>query len=88
MLSSLHMPTELQRVDAAIAALELHRAVRGDAVVETALDALRAKLAGLAVAQMAPADPAQALKLVTILFLDVVGSITLSQRLDPEETPP
>ncbi len=31
-------------------------------------------------------DPAQALKQVGILFLDVVGSTTLTQRLDPEET--
>ena len=79
------MATELQQLEAAITALESQRAVLGDMVVDTALDALRARLAALAKVQPAPADPEQTLKLVTILFLDVVGSTTLSQRLDPEE---
>src|SRR6185295_15917675 len=45
---------------------------------------LKAKLAALAAPPAPPAEPAQALKQVSILFLDVVGSTTLSQHLDPE----
>lgn len=56
----------------------------GDAVVDASVGALRAKLAALAaVANPAP-EPSQTLKQVSILFLDVVGSTTLSQHLDPE----
>jgi class 3 adenylate cyclase len=45
---------------------------------------LRARLAALAVLSPAQSEPAQTVKRVSILFLDVVGSTTLSQRLDPE----
>ena len=47
-------------------------------------EAARAKLATLAGAPTTPPETAQALRQVSILFLDVVGSTTLSQRLDPE----
>lgn len=66
------MSAELQQVQTAIAALESQRALLG---------ALRARLAALT----RPAEPAQQLKQVTILFLDVAGSTTLSQHLDPED---
>lgn len=71
------------QLHATIATLEAQRALLGDAVVDTALAPLRAQLAAL---QAAPAEPAQALRLVSILFMDVVGSTALSRRLDPEET--
>ncbi len=76
------MSDEMARLEAGIAALEAQRALLGDAVVDAALAGLRAKMAALAAP---PAEPVQALKQVTILFLDVVGSTTLSQHLDPEE---
>ena len=44
----------------------------------------RARLAALAVPLTRPADPAQTLRQVSILFLDVVGSTALAQQLDPE----
>ncbi len=53
----------------------------GDSVVDMAVAPLKAKLAALTAP---PAEPAQALKQVSILFLDVVGSTTLAQHLDPE----
>ena len=53
----------------------------GDAVVDMAVAPLKARLAALAAPS---AEPAQVLKQVSILFLDVVGSTTLAQRLDPE----
>ena len=77
------MPTEQQQLEATIAALEGQRGLLGDAVVDMAVAPLRAKLAALA----APVpEPEQSLKQVTILFMDVVGSTALSQRLDPEDT--
>ena len=82
------MRAEVQQLQAAIAAFEAQRSVVGDAMVDMAIAPLRAKLAALT----SPAVPAatipeasQALRQVSILFLDVVGSTTLSQRLDPEE---
>jgi class 3 adenylate cyclase/tetratricopeptide (TPR) repeat protein len=80
------MPTQQQQLEAGIAALEAQRALLGDAVVDMAIAGLRAQLAAL---QPAPAvespEISQILKQVSILFLDVVGSTTLAQQLDPEE---
>ena len=53
----------------------------GDSVVDMAVAPLKVRLAALAAP---PAEPAQVLKQVSILFLDVVGSTTLAQHLDPE----
>ncbi len=77
------MSTEPQQLEAAMVALEAQRTVLGDFAVDTMLAGLRAKLSALS-AQAPPPAPAQALKQVSILFLDVVGSTTLAQRLDPE----
>ena len=62
------MSTEQQQLEAGIHALQAQRALLGDAVVDASVAGLRAKLAAL----------------LSILFLDVVGSTTLSQHLDPE----
>src|SRR5262252_5989583 len=70
--------TEREQLEGGIAALESQRALLGDAVVDTALAALRARLARLEA-------PEQQLKPVTILFTDVAESTRLSQRLDPED---
>lgn len=74
------MASEAQQLLAAIAALEAQRAALGEATVEALLAPARARLAAL----QAAAEGAQALRLVSILFLDVVGSTALSQRLEPE----
>ena len=77
-------PEQLQ-LDAAIAALESQRNLLGSAVVDLALGGLLARRAALI--SGTPAEAAeQALKLVTVLFLDVAGSTQLSQHLDPEDT--
>src|SRR5262249_3548203 len=70
--------TEREELEGGIAALEARRAVLGDAVVDIALAALRARLVRLDV-------PEQQLKPVTILFADVVESTRLSRRLEPED---
>jgi predicted ATPase/class 3 adenylate cyclase len=79
------MASELEQLKAGIASLEAQRSALGDVVVDLALAPLRAKLAALAQAASSSADGAQKLKQVTILFLDVVGSTSLSEKLDPEE---
>jgi predicted ATPase/class 3 adenylate cyclase len=77
------MSGEQKQIEATISALEAQRATLGDAVVETALASLRAKLAALG----PPSDDAsgQIRKQATILFLDIVGSTMMSRDLDPEE---
>ena len=77
-------PEEQQQVRAAILALEAQRAVLGDAVVDMAVAPLTARLAALQAPPAPSADPAQSLRQVSILFLDVVGSTLLAQHLDPE----
>ena len=71
------MSIEKQQLETAINALEAQRSVLGVALVDAALGPLRAKLVAL--------GTAQTLKQVTVLFLDVVGSTTLSQYLDAED---
>ena len=71
-----------QPLRAAIAALEAQRALLGDAVVEAALGPLRERLSQL---QHQATPRGQALRQVSVLFLDVVGSTRLAQRLDPEQ---
>jgi class 3 adenylate cyclase len=90
------LSAEQRQLEAGIAALATQRALLGDAVVDAALAGLQARLAALRAnpaSSSAPASahapepaPTQTLKQVAILFLDVVGSTTLSQHLDPEET--
>ena len=77
------MSSEQQQLEHAIAALEAQRPLLGDSMVEMAVAPLKARFAELLGATTTP-EPAQALKQVSILFLDVVGSTTLSQHLDPE----
>lgn len=76
------MPSEREQLEAGIAALEGQRLLLGDAVVDAAIGGLRAKLTA---SQAAPSESDQRLKQTSILFLDVVGSTALGQRLDPEE---
>lgn len=79
------MSLEHEQLVAAIAALEAQRSLLGDAVVEMAQAPLRARLSGSSDATQPQVPAQQTLKHVTILFLDVVGSTSLSQQLDPEE---
>ncbi len=74
------------QIEAGIAAIEAQRLLLGDAVVDSALAGMHARLASLRATAALDPEPAQTLRQVSILFLDVVGSTTLSQRLDPEET--
>jgi class 3 adenylate cyclase/tetratricopeptide (TPR) repeat protein len=68
-----------ERIAATIAALEAQRGLLGDVVVDTALAPLRHALAALQNAT------AQQLKQVSVLFVDVVGSTAIGQKLAPED---
>jgi class 3 adenylate cyclase/tetratricopeptide (TPR) repeat protein len=76
------MSSEREQLQTSLVALEAQRGVLGNAVVDATLAAVRAKLAAL---DAENPTASQTLKQVTILFLDVVGSTSLSQTLDPEE---
>ena len=75
------MEETAQQIESAIAALEAQRALLGDAVVAMAVAPLQEKLA----ARRHREGAAQQLKTATVLFMDVVGSTQLSERLDPED---
>jgi class 3 adenylate cyclase/tetratricopeptide (TPR) repeat protein len=79
--------TELAQLRASIPSLEAQRAVLGDAVVDAAVNGLRQKIAALeaAAAPAVTAAPAETRRLITILFMDVVGSTTLAEKMDAEE---
>ena len=63
----------------------------GDAIVDPALAALRGQLAALKEQALleeqtaAQAAPVEERRMVTILFIDMVGSTSLAEKLDPEE---
>ena len=75
------MNTSRSDIEAAVAALEAQRALLGDAVVDMALAPLRERLNALDAASSGD----EALRLVSVLFLDVVGSTAMSRGLDPED---
>ncbi len=85
--------TERDRLEQAIHLLETQRDVLGDAVVETALAPLRAKLTALnetlagpgSVDASAPSPFDGERRPVTILFCDVKGSTAMAEKMDPEE---
>lgn len=71
------MPTQQQQLQAAIDAIEAQRELLGPDLLQAALGPLRAKLTALS------GTPSR--KQVTVLFLDVVDSTTLSEQFDPED---
>jgi class 3 adenylate cyclase/tetratricopeptide (TPR) repeat protein len=78
--------TERHQLEVTIATLEAQRPVLGDALVDMSVAPLRARLNALSAPSESPPERrGQALKQVTIVFLDIVGSTALSLHLDPEE---
>ena len=68
-----------------MAALEAQRPTLGDVAVEAALEGLRQRLGALESAEVPRAVRADDRRLITILFVDVVGSTALAEKQDPEE---
>ena len=71
-----------QQLEQAIAALENQREILGDAVVDAALVSMHEKLSSLVAAQ----SPTQQRKLAAVLFMDIVGSTTITRDLDPVDS--
>ncbi len=68
-----------------IRGLEAQRGVLGEAVLAPALKALHEQLAALEAQAAAPSLPTEDRRMVTILFIDIVGSTAMAEKLDPEE---
>ena len=76
--------TEIEKLEQAIAALEVQRASLGDQIVETILAPLNEKLSALLASQQTvPYDDQR--KQVTVLFADVYSFTSMVDRLDPED---
>ena len=73
---------QIDELKTAIATLEAQRAVLGDAVVEASIAALQKQLAEI---NQGSGAPERHKKLVSLLFVDVVGSTLISQGLEPDE---
>ena len=81
---------QIERLKSTIVEMEAQREALGDSVVQKALDPLREKLAELnrllEVSQAIPPDkPLQQRKVITVLFMDIVGSTSIIQHMDPED---
>ena len=82
---------QINQLKQAIAELEAQRAILGDEAVEAALIPSRKKLADLQALVESQREepivvPQRKRKLVTLLYMDVVGSTAMTQDLDPEDT--
>ena len=78
-------PSPSDLLDAAIQALQAQRPLLGNAVVDAAIAALQAQRQPLPAPLAAAPRPPQQLKQVSVLFVDVVGSTAIGQRLTPED---
>jgi predicted ATPase/class 3 adenylate cyclase/Flp pilus assembly protein TadD len=81
---------QIERLKSTIVEMEAQREALGDSVVQKALDPLREKLGDLnrlleASKLPTPKKPLQQRKLLTILFMDIVGSTSIIQHMDPED---
>jgi len=82
---------QIKQLKLTITEMDAQRAVLGDAAVDSALVPFIQKLAELEAQAESPIEqaldiPARQRKLITLLFMDVVGSTAMTQHLDPEDT--
>jgi predicted ATPase/class 3 adenylate cyclase len=76
--------SEVEKLNASIAALETQRAALGSDVIDPAIAALRQQLSQLhAAAEKQTTEDER--KIVTIVFADISGFTALSEKKDPEE---
>ncbi len=81
---------QIERLKSTIAEMEAQREALGDAVVQKTVDLWRGKLDELTrlletSKASLPEKPLQQRKLLTILFMDIVGSTSIIQHMDPED---
>ena len=82
---------QIENLKQIIAEMEQQSGVQGDAAVDAAILPFQEKLAELEAQvesqkERPPAEPVRQRKLVTLQYLDVVGSTAMTQDLDPEDT--
>jgi class 3 adenylate cyclase len=82
---------QINQLKQTIAEIEAQREILGDEAVKASLVPIRQKLADLeAQAKSLREEPTEIpprqRKLVTLLYMDVVGSTAMTQHLDPEDT--
>jgi class 3 adenylate cyclase/tetratricopeptide (TPR) repeat protein len=82
---------QIIKLKQAIAEMEAQRSVLGDTAVDASLVPFHEKLAELEALAEPPKEapsevPVRHRKLVTLLYMDVVGSTAMTQHLDPEDT--
>ena len=76
---------QMEKLRFSISTLESQRGVLGDEVVDLSLAGLRRQLNELEEQAEKLAVPAEERRMVTILFMDMVGSTSRAEKLDPEE---
>ncbi len=76
---------QMENLRRSISGLEAQRGTLGDEIINPALESLRQQLAVLEEQAAKQAAPAEERRLVTILFIDMVGSTSRAEKLDPEE---
>ncbi len=81
---------QIKRLKSTIAEMESQREALGDLFIQKAVEPMREKLSELnrlldASKISAPDQPRQQRKLLTILFMDIVGSTSIIQHMDPED---
>ena len=81
---------QINQLKQTIAEMEAQRSVLGDAAVDASLVPFHEKLAELEAPAETPKEtpseiPTRQRKLVTLLYMDVVGSTAMTQHLDPED---
>jgi len=79
------LKAQMEKLRLSIIALEAQRGMLGDEVVDLALAGLRKQLNELEEQAAKQAVPVEERRLVTILFIDMVGSTIRAEKLDPEE---
>ncbi len=87
---SSNLDEQIKQLKHNIRELESQRGILGDETVEAALIPLQNRLSELEsqveqAAEISPAMPTRQRKLVTLLYLDVVGSTAMTRDLDPED---
>src|SRR5512135_2362351 len=75
---------EREQLEKAISDLDRQRSLLGDAVVDSAIAAMRDRLKSLSGGSEAT-QPEQQRKQITVLFADVSGFTAMSETLDHEE---
>jgi class 3 adenylate cyclase/predicted ATPase len=78
---------QIEKLRQGIAALELQRGLLGEATVDTLLAPVRKELAALEALQTSEQEYPfrEDRRILTILFMDIVGSTTLAEKMDPED---